>query len=863
MAVQYEKVKEYIREHLYQICIAASIILISVVCFWNAGQQNRLRNVADEVGYWGIAAQMAGYDWEDIMSSLPYYSFGYSFLLVPMFWLHRLGLGMAACYKVAIALNVVMLDLAFLLALKVAEKWAPKVNRYYRVLCVLAVTLYPNNIKQSNSAWTEIYIYFLFWGILALAIKVFEEEKIFDVISLVLISFYLFTVHMRMIAVPIAVILVIGLWFFGNRRVSKRKKIKVGLAAAGVFLLALIGVLAVMAVIQNNIYNIQGSGAGAVNTLANSIANITSFFHLDRFKDLMLGFLGKLYYQGIASYLFSFVGMGILFRRVYIGYKKKKENPQGKIVYTQYYFSILVLLAAIGSFMVSAIFMSDSFVEGIPKSPRADRVIYGRYTEFLVSVLMLVAILYLGQIKNYGKLIMFSIICMAITSFAVQYQWDIISFYHEITGGGGENIIDRYFQEDYHNAAFYAAGIATGIFGAICLTCMGKNIISRKIARGVVVTSMLLIFVISGVSSTKTLPKYVKDKTIGSVVELLQLIPEAPIYCIGVPNVDIQILQWELPERSIHVVGIEQLHDIRDEEAVVISPVNHVIIGQVSTYEKFLYSSGSIAVYANQNTDTGKILCESVAEARREVDKTVGEVDLASAVGECGYQRANGQIYYNGEYDEGFMTHGTGLRLNDGVYEFTVDLEIKDLEGSEIGYILGTNAEKSIVKSTDILPDNIKIGGKISVIVEVAVENYLEPLVQVYSYGKCEMKVTGITYKQVASETPRSEEELDELRRILEIMAQEQPGLPCTYYIDSDGSGVSGEPNIMAGEFSEYTEEEWRMYQLPTLAPKYLESKEKCAFIFEKTGDKREMEEILEGFSNRYETKHFILYISS
>lgn len=863
MRTQYENIKEYINEHFYQICIAMAVILITIISLWNIGLQSRVRNVSDEVGYWGIAAQMAGYDWEDIMSNLAYYSFGYSFLLVPVFWLHRIGLGMAACYKVAIVLNVIMMDAAFLLALEVAEKWAPKINRYYRLLCVLAITLYPNNIKQSNSAWPEVCIYFLYWCILALAIRVFEKGKIFDAVALILAGFYVFTVHMRMIAVPIAVIMVIALWFFGNRKVSRQKRLKVGGIAAGVFLLALISVWIIMTVVQNHIYNMQDTGAGVANTFASSIANISAFFNLNRFKDLMLGFLGKLYYQGVASYLFSFLGLGILFRKVYVGFKMKKENPKGKAFYTQYYLSILILLSSVGSFMVSAIFMSDSFVRGVPKSGRADRVIYGRYTEFLVSVLMLIAILYLGQIKNYARLIVSSMVLMVITSLAVQYQWDVISFYRNITGGSGESTIDRYFMEGYHNSAYYAAAAAIGIFGVTCLICMRKSDIYRRVARLAVVIIMLVVFIADGLSSTAALPKTAKDKTVGSVVGLLQLVPDAPIYCIGIPDTDIQILQWELSERSIHVIGAEQIHDIREEEAVVISSLDHAIIGQISTYEKFLYSSGSIAVYANQNTDTGRILCESITQARQVVDGTVGEVDLASAVGECGYQSADGAIYYNGEFEEGFMTRGTGLRLNDGVYEFTVELEVKNLKGDEIGYVLGTNKEETIVTSRDILPENVRRGGKVSVTTEVAVENFMEPLVQVYNYGKCEMKVTGITYRQVASKTPRNEAEMDELKRILDIITQEQPGIPCTYYIDSDRSGISGEPNLMAGEYSEYTEEEWRMFQLPTLSPKYLANKQKCVFIFEKTGDKRDIEEALPGYSNRYETQHFILYFSA
>lgn len=860
LRMQSTSIKKYISQHFYQICVVMSVVLVTIVCFWNIGLQDRVRRIDDEIGYWGIAAQMAGYDWEDIMANLAYYSFGYSILLVPVFWLHRFGLSMAACYKVAILLNVVMLDATVFMALHVVERWAPKINKYYRLLCVLAITLYSNNIMQANTAWTETCVYFLYWCVLALAIKVFEKGKILDIAAMIVISIYMFTVHMRTIAVPIAVIIVIFLWFFNNCSISKGKKLKVAGITAAVFLLVLVAAFFIMTKVQGNIYNIQGAESGGANTFSSNLANLLTFFSIDGLKDLILGFLGKLYYQGVASYLFSYLGLGILLKTVYLNLKNKNRIKNDKRLYKRHYLAILIILSSIGSLIVSAIFMADYFFRGMPGNARADRVIYGRYTEFLVSVLILIGILYLGQIKKYPEIIVACLICVVAAAAAVQYQWDILSFYYEIVFANGVDTIEHYFYEGFENAAYYAAAFAIGIFGLACFICMREKREHQKLARAVVVTIMLIVFTINGIASSETLAKSHKNKTVGSVVELLQTVPEVPVYCVGVPDTDIKILQWELPERSIKTIEIELLEKIKSEEAVVISPVDHTIIGQVCSYENFIYSSGTIAVYANKATDTGRQLCENVIEARKAVNETEGEVELATAVGECGYQRADGSIHFNSEFEEGFMTWGTGLKLNDGIYEFTVEMEIEDLTGNEIGYVLATNEYETMTNTKELNSEDIGKFGKAVITIDAAIENYSEPLIEVYNYGNCEMKVTGITYRQIASETPRNEEEQDELRRILEIIDAEHPNKVFAYYIDSDGSGMCGEPNIMAGDYSEYTEEEWNVFQLPTWAVKYLEYKQKRVYILEKTANYEELAGFLEGFENRYETQHFILY---
>ena len=855
-------IREKLRTKKYYICICLSVLLVTVLCLWNLNGQTRVRRI-DEIGYWGIAAQLAGYDWKDIMSHLSYYSFGYSILLVPILGLHHLGVSMASCYQIAIFINIIMLDATIFMALYVAKRWVPKINKYYRLMCVLTITLYSNNILQSNTAWPETCIYFLYWLILSLLIKMLESisiKKNIDKTALtavVILSAYVFCVHMRTIAVPITVFLILTGYFLKSKFLkngfNKKILLKIGIIVA----IIVIVVLGCISLTEIFVYQLNEPANGVANTLSETFASLKNYISIEGVGDIFLSFLGKVYYQGIASYLLSFFGFGVLVKKYIVGYfiRSEKSIPINII---QFGSAVFVIISSVGSLLVSSIYMSDCFLRGIPWSARADRVVYGRYTEFLVPVLMLVALLHLGQLRRYFDVIMGSIFCLLLTSCAVQYQWDLISFYHrDITLGiGVESIIDYY--DGFQNTAYNAALLVAGIFSLICLLCALRNGI--KIVRISIVIVLSLIFMVKGVNNTQALPKIHKEKTIGSVAELLKAIPESDIYCVGSPDVDIQILQWELADRTIHVINANELSQIDKAKAVIISDMDDAIIGEVNEYADFIYSSGTIAVYANKDILFETELCSKLSEARQMVQGTTAEVDLKNAVGECGYMRADGYIYSSTDRKEGFVSQNTGMKLPDGVYEFEIELEIKHITGDKIGYILITDKQEASVNVVEILPEEVGFGGKAKIIVDGQIQNFCEPIVGIYTYGNSDITVKGIYCKQSVSETPRNEAEQDELRRIFEIIDAESLRKKKIYYIDSDGSGVNGNPNITTGTHEQFIEEELKIYQLPTWAVKYQKNKARNVYIMEKGGEYTKLMQFMDGFYNRYETQHFILY---
>ena len=329
---------------------------------------------------------------------------------------------------------------------------------------------------------------------------------------------------------------------------------------------------------------------------------------------------------------------------------------------------------------------------------------------------------------------------------------------------------------------------------------------------------------------------------------------------MDLPDTDIKILQWELAEKPIHVIDFKQLSETDIEQAVIISNAGHTVVGEISEYTDFIYSSGTIAIYADRETPAGLELCNKVLDARRTVQGTVAEVNLANAVGECGHLRADGYIYSNADGKEGFVTRNTMLELPDGIYEFEIELEIDNIDEESIGYILATDAQETNANVVEISSDEIGFGGKTEISINVSVQNYCEPMIGIYTYGNTDIIVKKMNCKQIVSETPRNEAERDELRRVLEIISAEALRTNNIYYIDSDGSGVMGNPNIAVGNYEQFTEEELGIYQLPTWSIKYMKNKTGNVYIMEKSGDYMEFMQFMSGFYNRYETQHFILY---
>jgi hypothetical protein len=155
----------------------------------------------DEFGYWMYAAKAAGYDWTNIASIGSYYSYGYSIILFPIFSLFK---NAVTAYRVAVAMNFVLIGIAYFLLLRLGKDLEIKA----------AVALcYPPLLFYAKSTMVEVLLAVMFIVICALLYSYIDKGKSYTLVGIILGLVYIHFVHMRAVGVLLAGILTLIIYF--------------------------------------------------------------------------------------------------------------------------------------------------------------------------------------------------------------------------------------------------------------------------------------------------------------------------------------------------------------------------------------------------------------------------------------------------------------------------------------------------------------------------------------------------------------------------------------------------------------------------------------------------------------------------
>ncbi len=152
----------------------------------------------DEFGYWGNAALFSGYDWYDLLSKTPYYSFGYSLLLVPILLITK---NVQIWYRYAIVINVLFLVISYFLCFYTLRTLFKNLNQKLLLLVSFIVISYTPNIVYAEVAWSETLLVFLIWLISYLIVRNSENFSYKRSISIFLILFLSLFCHPRMVPI--------------------------------------------------------------------------------------------------------------------------------------------------------------------------------------------------------------------------------------------------------------------------------------------------------------------------------------------------------------------------------------------------------------------------------------------------------------------------------------------------------------------------------------------------------------------------------------------------------------------------------------------------------------------------------------
>ena len=343
------------------------IFLILAFCVYNVIGSYGFVILPDEFGYWTYAAKLAGYDWSDIASLSSYYSYGYSALLFPIFVLCKSGIW---AYRFAICLNFLMLIAIFFMLKNLAKKLFMSMTSNALTLFAIIAVIYPPLLIYSKTTMAETTLAFIYVVICALLYKYFENNKWQTLILLVTANIYIYFVHMRAVGVLISGMLVIALY-----SLTKNKKHFLTLViVAAVLLLAGISI---KIWINGHIYVTADKKMLDGNNYAGQLVKLKYIFTFEGFKNLIISIAGKVLYLGAASFGMAYWGFAYVIRQIF------RKGAFGKAD-KKYYLCLFIGLSTVAETLICSI---TTVYPG-----RVDGLVYGRYHEFLMPILMLIGI---------------------------------------------------------------------------------------------------------------------------------------------------------------------------------------------------------------------------------------------------------------------------------------------------------------------------------------------------------------------------------------------------------------------------------------------------------------------------------------
>lgn len=824
----------------YHIVNIIFIAIIFTACLWDVGSLESIRVVDDGFCYWGIGATLSGYDWTDLIAASSYYSYGYSLILIPLFWLHRLGLSMTFLYRFAIVLNACFLSACYLLVLYMVKELFKDIPDMPGHIIALFTTLYIGNTAQMGLAWSETFLLFMFWCTLVLLYRVMKKPGYGNILGLSFTTAWMFAIHMRSVGVVIAVCIVI-IGFFINRRKEIDKKYIFYTLALFVFFFGLVFV--VKDYVTNYIY--LGNAVNSSNNIQANVNRVGRLMSLRGILDLAVSAIGKFYYVGTATFLLSLIGaLTALFCLAGSFIKKEKNVKRARWQIKEWLmaFALLSFLAEMG---IESIFNCKPFFRTIEATIRNDALAFGRYADFVQGPMILLGIWAVCHIREHYKEIILGILISICSSVIIQVFYDILAFRK-----GTSTVSFRFAASPWltivangHKTDFacYVMMLSIGILLIMCMERLISKV--RWYGLGIILMALAAVWGIFGIvgGMDYTEAKVSKKKTVDTVAGIVEVTgKDVPVYMVGGANTEVKILQWLLADRSIHTCELQDIIDIDTANAIILgNSSNTEVISGISENLDFLYDSGNISVFADSDSTYYNAMAARAEEMAHEADPSIKNISLSDVATDFSYTKVNGSLYYNYEgTDGGYMTGNMGVNLQDGIYEFTIDARVRECEkDTEIGYITVGDASGNIQYTKALSANDFIKKSRQDIKVSVEIKDWEEPFIGFYTYGNAAIRIYNISYQKKVGNLQLDSGEISDIAAFLRGQDKKE-----IYYIDSDSSGLTGFP-------------QWEHGKLNYLSGKMLGFKtyfEDAYYIVEKTDMdvagvfKNDMQEVME-----------------
>lgn len=443
------------KEYLFAIAI--------LFAFWafGIGSTYGFSIFPDEFAYWSYAARLAGYDWSDVTALAPYYSYGYSLILIPIFVFCK---DAVTAYRIAVSINFLFLFLAMVALAGTMKRMMPDKKMPIVLFSALTVLL-PCNLFYTQMTLTEVFLVALYIAAGSVLYRYLENNRFSTLLLLMLILIYLYTVHMRTVGVLLAAMIVVTIHIF--LRGDKRWHVLAALGAA-LALFAAADFLKQQAFVY--VYGGINQKLVAANDYSGQMEKIRSVLSLEGFYDLLISLAGKVLYLGLATWGLFYWGIYGMVRQAFALLRNIKKHVSAK---PQQFFAVFVLLTVAAQIVIGTIYLLTLGEIG--------DYTYGRYSEMVIPFVMVwgFAVLWKERARFVWTATGGLALLQGLTTFLVVRQI-IVTGADNFQGYFLVGISYLYNEADFQVDSFYAAAYLFCELLTVLVTAMALFCRSRK-----------------------------------------------------------------------------------------------------------------------------------------------------------------------------------------------------------------------------------------------------------------------------------------------------------------------------------------------------------------------------------------------
>lgn len=341
----------------------------------------------DEFGYWASAATALGYDWSEIAALGSYYSFGYSAVLLPIL---KSIENATDAYRTAILLNAIFSGISLYLIYHILTKVFKKTENRI-IACISGIAIFfPSCIYYMQMTMTESLLTVLFVVISTVLLHYIENPRSSTAVWLAVLLIYIYFVHMRTIGIVGACCLTLIMLAAWNKKYVKTLLV----FGATICIMAVIGIV-LKQLVTGTLYSAATAASLAANDYAGQVGKIASLFCFEGIYRFVTSCVGKLFYLGSATFGLFYWGIYFLVTKMTELFRQIRRKEEIRMHSMWFLF---LLLAVSFHFMISAVYMMEHAPNG-----RIDTLIYGRYNEMLVPVMIGIGIMAMFESKHLIK----------------------------------------------------------------------------------------------------------------------------------------------------------------------------------------------------------------------------------------------------------------------------------------------------------------------------------------------------------------------------------------------------------------------------------------------------------------------------